>query len=68
MENNAPVVYFYKMIPLGTDESAKGLRDALVSEFESEKEGFALHLRHSLIGFASDGASVVSHHLINMHA
>ena len=59
LERSAPVVYFYKLIPIGSKESASDLRDAMVREFESEKDGFAIHLKHHLLGFASDGASVM---------
>ena len=60
MEHNAPVVYFYKMIPIGSKERATDLRDAIVNEFESEKPGFSNHMKLHLVGFASDGASVMT--------
>ena len=55
LEHNAPVVNFYKNIPIGSNESAKALRDKIVHEFESEKPGFADHVKRNLVGFASDG-------------
>ena len=60
LEHGAPVVYFYKLIPLGSNENAKALLNKIVYEFEGEKHGFAAHMKRHLVGFSSDGASVMT--------
>ena len=60
LERHTPVVYFYKILRLGSDETAAGLRDTLINQFKKEKEGFILHLKNHLLGIATDGASVMT--------
>ena len=59
IENNRPVVYFYKLILLEADETASGLFRSLTDSFSSEKHSFSRYARKNMIGFASDGAAVM---------
>lgn len=58
LEQNGPVVYFYKLIALQSDESARGLLTALTTEWEKDNN-FIIHVKKNLRGFASDGAPVM---------
>jgi hypothetical protein len=59
MEDYHPVVYFYKLIPIPSDETAQSLANIMIQSFENEKPGFSDVVRSKLVGFASDGASVM---------
>lgn len=59
MEENVPIVYFYKLIEISVDETAAGYFKSLADSFIEEERDLYNHLRHNLIGFASDGAAVM---------
>ena len=55
-----PTVSFYGMIPLGVDETARGLYNALTREWAKEPHGFLDYMRENLVSYISDGANVMS--------
>ena len=57
LEHNMPAQYFYKLIPLEGAENAANLYNLLVAQFRVNELVDAIKSR--LIGFASDGASVM---------
>jgi len=59
IENDVPVIYFYKLIKLAADESAAGLFRAIENQITSDGPAFTNNVKENLIGFASDGASVM---------
>uniref|UniRef100_A0A915J9F9 DUF4371 domain-containing protein n=1 Tax=Romanomermis culicivorax TaxID=13658 RepID=A0A915J9F9_ROMCU len=59
LEHDAPVVYFYKLIKLGADETASGLFQKLMEAWDAEPGAFIQHIRKNLRGYASDGAAVM---------
>lgn len=50
---------FYRLIPIGSDESAKGLYNVLMDKIRFEKEDLFNHMKKNIVGFISDGASVM---------
>jgi len=54
IERERPVVYFYKLIKLGTDETGKGLFEALTKELIDDD--LLDHTKLNLVGVATDGA------------
>ena len=56
IEENLPKVYLYRLILIGSDETAQGLLDLIVDAFGSD--GILDKMENNLIGFAADGASV----------
>jgi hypothetical protein len=58
-EEERPIVYFYKLVHLGMDETADGLCNSLIRSFQNENIDLYSYLKRNLIGFASDGASVM---------
>ena len=59
MENFEPRNYFYRIIELHS-EKAEGLMNSLKTAFEAEQHQFADYLKRRLIGYASDGAPVMT--------
>ncbi len=57
LDNNFPLIYFYRLIPLTDDETANGLLDKLKEAWE--EDGLTAFMKHNIIGFASDGAPVM---------
>ena len=55
IEDNLPKVYFYRLILLGSDETAEGLLQVLLKAFD--EDGITDKMRQNLVGFTSDGAS-----------
>ena len=53
IEKNRPVVYFYRLIELTSDERGKGLYDALIGALE--EDDLLNHIKTNLVGFTSDG-------------
>lgn len=56
IEDNMPVIYFYKLIELKA-ETGLAHFETIHTAFESEKVGFVDYMKNNLIGFASDGAA-----------
>ena len=56
LENERPIVYLYRLVELGVDETAVGLKNALIQVFQ--KDGIESHMKEKLVGFGSDGAAV----------
>lgn len=59
MEDNVPIVYFYKLVETADDETAAGYFNSLKRSFIEEERDLYGYLKSNLIGFASDGASVM---------
>ena len=59
LEEERPIVYFYRLIHLDMDESADGLCNSLITSIQNENLDLYSYLKRNLIGFASDGASVM---------
>ena len=57
IEDNFPKVYFYRLLKIGDDETAKGLLNLLLDAFN--EDGIYEAMRLNLIGYASDGAAVM---------
>lgn len=58
LENERPVIYFYRLIEVGEDSSADGLLRALKGAIYSEDIDIMPSLKDNVVGFGSDGASV----------
>jgi hypothetical protein len=58
LEENTPVIYFYKILETGVDETADGLTKTLMDQIRKEKPAFLDHFKRHLFGFAVDGAAV----------
>lgn len=58
LENERPVVYFYRLIDVGQDSSATGLMNVFESSLSKEKIDITAYLKRNLVGFGADGASV----------
>lgn len=58
LENERPVVYFYRLIEVGKDSSAVGLMNAFADAVHTEKIDVTRYFKHNLVGFGADGASV----------
>jgi len=58
LENERPVTYFYRNILLRDDESAEGLMNAILECWDAD--GITDLMKKNLVGFASDGASVMT--------
>ena len=57
MEGPRVVTYFYAMIEIPMDESATSLKDILVERLK--KDGIHDRVKDKIVGFISDGASVM---------
>ena len=59
VENNKPVVYFYKLVPMGGDKSAEGylrtINAALAADKEKYKVDLREHLKTYLVSMTTDG-------------
>lgn len=60
LEDNRPVMYFYKLIELVADESAEGQLNVLEREFKKDGDDFFKYIKANMVGFGADGASVNS--------
>ncbi len=54
IENERPVVYFYKMIELKNDETGHGMFSPLLEEFENDE--ITEHMKEHITGLATDRA------------
>jgi len=61
LENEHPVMYFYRLVLLGVDETSVGLLRSLNDTInnDSQEKDFRNYLVKHLIGYSSDGASVM---------
>ena len=57
IENNTPKVYFYRLLPIGEDETAVGLLNVMKEAFQ--QDGIENKIKAILVGFTADGASVM---------
>ena len=57
MEKHRVVTYFYNLIEIPFDESALGLTTVLVNQLT--KDGLYKIIQDNIVGFVSDGASVM---------
>ena len=55
--DNKSHIIFYRLLKLGSDETANGLLNTLVSSFQND--GIEAAVKRQLIGYASDGAAVM---------
>ena len=58
LEREKPVVYFYKLIEVGSDSTANGLLNALKVELTRDPADTSSFFKKNLVGFGADGASV----------
>lgn len=58
-EDNTPIVYFYKLIPMTDDLSADG-HFAVIESAITDDPGLLVYFKQNLVGFASDGAAVMT--------
>lgn len=58
MEDDTPVIYFYRLIETFDDESAQGFYDVIIHKIQEEKANLLGYFKRNLVGFASDGAAV----------
>jgi hypothetical protein len=58
LEEERPVVYFYRLIEAGYDSTASGLLSLLKYSLLKEEADIFDHFKENLVGFGSDGASV----------
>lgn len=56
LENDRVVVYYYKLLQVGFDETAEGYRDLITKQWN--KDGIYDVVTQALVGIASDSASV----------
>lgn len=59
IEEDSPVIYFYKLIPTSTDETAEGFYKSLRNAIVDEERDLFSYLKNNLVGYGSDGASVM---------
>lgn len=59
IENSEPRCYFYKLIELHA-ETARGMFQSLQDAFSADEFDFIKYLKSNLVGFASDGAAVMT--------
>ena len=57
IEENRPVMFFYRLLAIGTDETAEGLLNVLKAAFE--EDGITNIIKKNLISYVSDGAAVM---------
>ena len=57
IEENRPVMFFYHLLAIGTDETAEGLLNVLKAAFE--EDGITNIIKKNLISYVSDGAAVM---------
>lgn len=62
LENNIPVMCFYRLIEASSDVTAKGLYESISKAFESENVDFSGYMKRNLVGYVSDGEPVMSGH------
>lgn len=62
LDNNIPVMCFYRLVEASSDVTAKGLYESISKAFESEKVDFRNYVKRNLIGYVSDGEAVMSGH------
>ena len=55
LENNNPIVYFYKLIKIGSDETALGIFNELIKNLETD--GLIDYMKRNIASFNSDGAA-----------
>lgn len=60
LEDNVPVIVFYKLVELSVDVSARGIHKSIVNAFESEELDFLNYFKRNIVGFASDGEPVMA--------
>lgn len=60
LEDNTPIVYFYKLIEMSADLSAKAHFDLIVKAITEEKQDLLKYFKSKMVGFASDGAAVMT--------
>lgn len=60
LEENVPVIVFYKLVELSSDVTALGIYKSVKDAFQSENVDFLNYFRHNLVGFASDGEPTMS--------
>lgn len=60
IEDNTPIVYFYKLIEMTQDVTAQGHYNVLMNAINEEKQDMSQYFKRYMVGFASDGASVMT--------
>lgn len=60
LENNVPITCFYKLLETSSDVTANGFFKTIWDGLKNEERDFFNYFKRNLIGFASDGESVMS--------
>jgi hypothetical protein len=60
LEDNKPHTYFYRLLQVGSDESARALMHIIQTAWQAEPGNFLDAIRTRLVGYVSDGANVMS--------
>lgn len=63
LENNVPVVCFYRLLETSSDRTAAGLFKTIKDAMISEENDLFSYFKRNLVGYASDGERVMSGHL-----
>ncbi len=57
LDNNNPLVYFYRLLPMRQGETAQDILDTILNAWE--EDGIKEYMKSNLIGYGADGASVM---------
>ncbi len=57
LENNYPVVFFYRLLPMRQGETAQDILDTILRAWE--EDGIKDYMKANLVGYGADGASVM---------
>lgn len=60
LDDNIPVVVFYKLIELSVDVTGAGIYQSMKDAFQSEAVDFFKYFKENLVGYASDGEPTMS--------
>lgn len=60
LDNNVPVIVFYKLVLLSSDVTAAGIYKSVRDALQSEDVDFYNYFRNNLVGFASDGEPTIA--------
>lgn len=60
LENNVPVVCFYRLVEASSDVTASGIYNSITAVFKLEKVDFINYVKRNLVGYVSDGEPVMS--------
>ena len=59
IEENVPVLYFYKLIPTTSKHTGEDYFNIIIESFQKEGDEFVEYLKNNLVAFVSDGEPVM---------